>query len=87
MPFRQMFIKVILIRRLEIYTFLFINYMIRLEIELEIRHRGVMSLCRIEDKSAVVVVASYRSVSRNSVRFKAMSHTNFDLSKNIDTFN
>ena len=29
------------------------NYMIRLEI----RHRGVMSLCAIEDKTAVVVVA------------------------------
>ena len=51
--------KVILIRRLEIYTFLFINYMIRLEIGLE-----------IEDKTAVV--ASYRSVSRNPIRFKAL---------------
>ena len=47
--------------------------MIRLEIEieLEIRHRGVMSLCSIENKTAVVVVASYHSVSRNPVRFKA----------------
>ena len=42
--------------------------MIRLEIGLEIRYRGVMSLCAIEDKTAVVVVASYR---RNPVRFKA----------------
>ena len=55
-----------------VYTFLFINYMIRLEIGLKIRHRGVMSLCAIEDKTAVVVVASYRSVSRNPVRFKAL---------------
>ena len=46
--------------------------MIRLEIGLEIRHCGVMSLCAIEDKTAVVVVASYRSVSRNPVRFKAL---------------
>ena len=46
--------------------------MIRLEIGLEIRHRGVMSLCAIEDKTVVVVVASYRSVSRNPVRFKAL---------------
>ena len=49
--------------------------MIILEIGLEIRHRGgvVTSLCAIEDKTAVVVVASYRSVSRNPVRFKALS--------------
>ena len=39
----------------------------------EIRHRGVMSLCAIEDKTAAVVVASYRSVSRNPVRFKALT--------------
>ena len=37
--------------------------MIGVEIGLEIRHRGVISLCEIEDKTAVVVVASYRSVS------------------------
>ena len=61
-----------LIRRFEIYTILFINYMIRLKIGLEIRHRGVMSLCAIEDKTAVVIVASYRSVSRNPVRFKVL---------------
>ena len=35
--------------------------MIRLEIGLEIRHGGIM--CAIEDKTAVAVVASYRSVS------------------------
>ena len=46
--------------------------MIRLEIGLQIRHRGVMSLYAIEDRSAVVVGASYRSVSRNPVRFKAL---------------
>ena len=46
--------------------------MIRLEIGLEIRHGGVMRVCAIEDKTAVVVVASYRSVSRNPVRFKAL---------------
>ena len=49
--------------------------MIRLEIGLEIRHRGVMSLCTIEDKTAVVVVASYRSVSTNPVRLKALPKT------------
>ena len=47
--------------------------MLKLEIGLKIRHRGVMSLCAIEDKTAVVVVAWYRSVSRNPVRFKALS--------------
>ena len=46
--------------------------MIRLEIGLEIRHGGVMRVCTIEDKTAIVVVASYRSVSRNPVRFKAL---------------
>ena len=44
------------------------NYMIRLEIGLEI----VTEVCVIEDKTAVVVVASYRSVLRNLVRFKAL---------------
>ena len=34
------------------------NYMIRLEIGLEIRHGGVISVCALEDKTAVVVVAS-----------------------------
>ena len=29
-------------------------------------------MCTIEDKTAVVVVVSYRSVSRNRVRFKAL---------------
>ena len=37
-----------------------------------IRHRGLMSLYAIEDKTAVVVVASYHSVSRNPVCFKAL---------------
>ena len=41
-------------------------------IRLEIRHGGVMRVCAIKDKTAVVVVASYRSVSRNPVRFKAL---------------
>ena len=63
---------VILIRRFEIYTD-FINYMIRLEVGLEIRYDGVMRVCAIEDKPDVVVAASYRSVSRNPVRFKALS--------------
>ena len=36
--------------------------MIRLEIGLEIRHRGVMSLCVIKDKTVVVVVASYHRI-------------------------
>ena len=29
-------------------------------------------VCMMEDKIAVIVVASYRSVSRNLVRFKAL---------------
>ena len=32
-------------------------------------------VCVIEDKTAVVVAASYRSFSRNPVRFKALFHT------------
>ena len=32
----------------------------------------MMNLCTIEDKTAVVVVASYRSIVRNPVRFKAL---------------
>ena len=43
--------------------------MIRLKI---IHGEVVMRVCATEDKNAVVVVASYRSVSRNSVRFKAL---------------
>ena len=43
--------------------------MIRLETGLEIRHGGVMRLRAAEDKTAVL--ASYRSVSRNPVRFKS----------------
>ena len=50
--------------------------MIKLEIRLKLRHRGVMKLCAIEDKTAIVVVASYRSVSRIPVRFKALTLTN-----------
>ena len=46
--------------------------MIRLEVGLEIRHSGVMRVCAIEDKTVIVVVLSYRSVSRNPVRFKAL---------------
>ena len=48
--------------------------MIRLEVELEIRHRGVMNLCAIEDKTAVVV-ASYPGVSRNPLHFKGLERT------------
>ena len=47
-------------------------------------------MCAIEDETAVVVVASYHSVPRNPVRFKALnktylkpakvfSNTNFDV--------
>ena len=38
-------------------------------------------MCAIEDKTAVVVVASYRSVSRNPVRFKAL-HVHASLESN-----
>ena len=47
----------------------------RFEIGLEIRHRGVMSWCTIEDKTAVVVVALYRCVLRNPVRLNALYGT------------
>ena len=50
---------------------------IGLEIGLEIRHGGVMRVCAIQDKTAVIVVASYRSVSRNLVRFKALYEINY----------
>ena len=43
--------------------------MIRLKIELKIRH---VQVCAIADRTAIVVVVSYRSVSRNLVRFKAL---------------
>ena len=50
--------------------------MIILEIGVQIRHPEVMSLCAIEDKTAVVVVVgSYRSVSKNPVRFTALFRT------------
>ena len=39
----------------------------------------MMSLHAIEDKTAVVVVALYRSVSRNPVRFKALVQPFGDL--------
>ena len=45
--------------------------MIRLKIGLEIRGE-VMRVCATEDKTAVVVAASYRSISRIPVRFKAL---------------
>ena len=47
----------------------------------------MMRVCAIEDKTAVVVVASHRSVSRNPVRFKALvqslysRHVKLDLAK------
>ena len=53
--------------------------MIRLEIGLEIRHGGVMRVCAIEDKTTVVGGASYRSVSRNPVRFKALDRTDQNM--------
>ena len=37
-----------------------------------------MRTCAIEDKTEVVVVASYRSVSRNPIRFKALVKTIFE---------
>ena len=46
--------------------------MIGLDIGLVIRHGGVIRVCAIEDKTAVVVVVSYRNVSKNPVRFKAL---------------
>ena len=36
----------------------------------------VIKVCAIEDKTAVVVVALYRSVTRNPVRFKALKVVN-----------
>ena len=53
--------------------------MIRLEIGLEIRHSGVMRVCAIGAKTAVVAGASYRSVSRNRVCFKALADDNSNL--------
>ena len=34
-----------------------------------------LKVCMIEDEAAVVVVASYRSISRKPVRFKALAVT------------
>ena len=59
-----------------------INYMIRLEIGLDIRHPGVMSLCMIEDKPVIAVVASYRNISKIPVRFKALDQ----LTRNAHVF-
>ena len=43
-------------------------------IKLEIRHSGVINeVCGVEDKTVVVAVASYYSVSRNPIRFKALA--------------
>ena len=47
--------------------------MIRLKIGLEIRHDEVMRVCATEEKTVVVVVASYHCVSRNPVHFKALN--------------
>ena len=53
--------------------FIDFNYMIRLEIGLETNICVEMTeVCVIKDKTAVVVVASYRSVPRNPVRIKAL---------------
>ena len=58
--------------------------MITLGIGLEIRHRGVIRVCAIEDKTAVVVfAASYRSVSRNPVRFKALGKANYQYNDQL----
>ena len=58
--------------------------MIRQEIVFEIRHIGVMRVGAIEDEDAVVVVASYRSVLRNTVRFKALHHINCQFRNHLN---
>ena len=74
-PFRQIFNKS---RQPEDLRYIdFINYMITLKFELMHRHGGVMA-CTIEDKTAVVVVASYHRASRTPVRFKALDLAAFD---------
>ena len=52
--------------------------MIRLEIGIEIRQNRLMGVCTNKDKAAVVVVVvvSYRSVSRNAVLFKTLVYSN-----------
>ena len=58
--------------------------MITLRIGLKIRHRGVRRVCAIEDKTAVIVIAaSYRNVSRNPVRFKALGKDNYQYSDQL----
>ena len=58
--------------------------MITLGLGLEIRHREVIRVCAIEDKTAVVVVAaSYHNVSRNPVRFKALRKANYQYSDQL----
>ena len=61
--------------------------MIRFRIGLEIRLLWMMRVCAIENKTATVFVASYRSVSRNPVRFKAlillMGLWGHDFSENV----
>ena len=66
----------------------FINYMIRLEIRPEMRPgaSGVVRVCAIEGKTAIVVVASYRSVSRNPIHFKDLPRTLRALSRGFKTF-
>ena len=41
-------------------------------IRLEIRHGGAIRVCTVEGKTAIVVVASYRSVLRNPIHFKVL---------------
>ena len=55
--------------------------MIRFDIGLEIKHVGVMRVCTIEEKTAVVVavVVLYRSVSRYPVRFKALVNSKYRI--------
>ena len=64
--------------------YFFLNYMITLGIGLEIRHHGVIRVWTIEDKTAVVVAAaSYRNVSRNPVRVKALGKANYQYSDQL----
>ena len=51
--------------------------MITLGIGLEIRHREVIRVCAIEDKTAAVVV------SRNLVRLKALGKANYQYSDQL----
>ena len=67
--------------------------MIRLKIGLEIRHDEVMRVCATEDKTVIVVVPSYRSVSRNllyCIHTKKLSclksGVEFDMNDNLYEF-